>query len=312
MNKSDRIYLASHTGLVGSSLLRILVSQGYTNILTTASQKVDLRNQEQTNQFFRQNKPEYVFLLASKVGSINYNTKVPAEFIYDNVMIQSNVIHAAKENGCKKLLLLGSATVYPKDVEQPIREDSIFTNKLDASNEAYALSKIFGMKMAKYYTQQYGMSTISLMAPNLYGPNDKFDPEKCHVIPGLINKFYSAKLENKEVVEAWGDGSPQREFLYVDDLTDACIFLMQNYDSPDHINVGSDIEISIRDLSEIIKNKIGYEGRIFWDNTKPNGTPRRKLDSTRLFDMGWKPKISFDEGLTKTIEWFIINKERFT
>lgn len=312
MNKGDKIYLASHTGLVGSSLIRKLQDQGYTNIITTANQRVDLRNQKQTNHFFEDNKPDYVFLLASKVGSINYNTKAPAEFIYDNVMIQSNVIHAAKQNNCKKLLLLGSSTVYPKDAEQPIKEDSIFTNKLDASNEAYALSKIFGMKMAKYYTQQYGMSTISLMAANLYGPNDKFDPEKCHVIPGLINKFYRAKITNQDVVEAWGDGSPKREFLYVDDLTDACIFLMQNYDSPDHINVGSDVEISIKELSEIIKDKIGYTGTIFWDSTKPNGTPRRKLDNTKLFDMGWKPKISFDEGLTKTIKWFINNRERFT
>jgi GDP-L-fucose synthase len=226
-------------------------------------------------------------------------------------MIQSNVIHAAYRHGVKKLLFLGSACIYPKVTPQPIKEEYLLTDKLEPTNDAYALAKIAGLTMAKYYTKQYGMNTISLMPANLYGPHDNFFPEKCHVIPGLINKFYNAQQHGQEIVEAWGDGSPTREFLYVDDLADACLFLMNNYDSPDHINVGSDVETTIRDLSEIIKREVGYAGEIFWNTDKPNGTPRRKLDNTKLFDMGWKPKVSFDVGLRMTIEWFKQNKGRF-
>lgn len=311
MNKNDRIYVAGHTGLVGSALVRKLVVDGYKDIVAKPHDHLDLRDQGAVNYFFRTYRPEFVFLAAAKVGGINYNATVPADFIYDNLMIQNNVIKAACENGVKKLLFLGSACIYPKVTPQPIKEEYLMTAPLEPTNDAYAIAKIAGMTMAKYYTKQYGMPTISLMPANLYGPNDNFHPERCHVIPGLINKFWNATEKNLRVVEAWGDGTPTREFLYVDDLADACIFLMQNYDSPDHINVGSDVEITIKDLSDIIKREVGYLGEVFWNTEKPNGTPRRKLDNTKLFDMGWKPKVSFDEGLTRTIRWFKENKERF-
>lgn len=311
MNKNDRIYVAGHRGLVGSALVRKLVADGYQDIVAQPHDHLDLRDQGSVNYFFRTYKPEYVFLAAAKVGGINYNATVPADFIYDNLMIQNNVIKAAHENGVKKLLFLGSACIYPKVTPQPIKEEYLMTAPLEPTNDAYAIAKIAGMTMAKYFTKQYGMPTISLMPANLYGPNDNFHPERCHVIPGLINKFWNAKEKGLNVVEAWGDGTPTREFLYVDDLADACIFLMQNYDSPDHINVGSDVEITIKDLSEIIKREVGYTGEIFWNTQKPNGTPRRKLDNNKLFDMGWKPKVSFDEGLARTITWFKENKERF-
>lgn len=311
MNRNSRIYIAGHTGLVGSAIYRNLVSEGYKDIICKTHNDLDLRNQESVNYFFRTYRPEYVFLAAAKVGGINYNAMVPAEFIYDNLMIQSNVMQAAYENGVKKLLFLGSACIYPKVTPQPIKEEYLLTDKLEPTNDAYALAKIAGLTMAKYYTKQYGMPTISLMPANLYGPNDNFHPDKCHVIPGLINKFWNAKEKGFDVVEAWGDGTPTREFLYVDDLADASIFLMQNYLDPTHINVGSDVEITIKDLSEIIKREVGYTGDIFWNTQKPNGTPRRKLDNTKLFDMGWKPKVSFDHGLARTIDWFKKNKERF-
>jgi GDP-L-fucose synthase len=311
MNLNSRIYVAGHNGLVGSAILRKLVFEGYKDIICRAHNILDLRDQDQVNYFFRIYRPEYVFLAAAKVGGINYNATVPAEFIYDNLMIQSNVINSAYRYGVKKLLFLGSACIYPKVTPQPIKEEYLLSDKLEPTNDAYALAKIAGLTLAKYYTKQYGFNTISLMPANLYGPNDNFFPEKCHVIPGLINKFYNAQQNNKTVVEAWGDGSPTREFLYVDDLADACLFLMKNYNSPDHINVGSDVEITIKDLSEIIKREVGYTGDIFWNTNKPNGTPRRKLDNSKLFDMGWKPKVSFDEGLAKTIEWFKENKARF-
>lgn len=311
MNKNDRIYIAGHNGLVGSAIYRKLKTAGYVDINVKPKKYLDLRDQYQTDTFFKNYRPEYVFLAAAKVGGINYNATVPADFIYDNLMIQNNVIKAAHEYGVKKLLFLGSACIYPKVTPQPIKEEYLMTAPLEPTNDAYAIAKIAGMTMAKYYTKQYGMPTISLMPANLYGPNDNFHPDKCHVIPGLINKFWNAKEKGLDTVEAWGDGSPTREFLYVDDLADACIFLMQNYSSPEHINVGSDVEITIKDLSEIIKREVGYTGEIFWNTNKPNGTPRRKLDNTKLFEMGWRPKVSFDEGLARTIAWFKENKEKF-
>jgi len=311
MNKNSRIYIAGHTGLVGSALYRQLKREGYVDIICKSHNDLDLRNQDSVNFFFRTYRPEYVFLAAAKVGGINYNATVPADFIYDNLMIQNNVIKAAHQYGVKKLLFLGSACIYPKVTPQPIKEEYLMTAPLEPTNDAYAIAKIAGMTMAKYYTKQYGMPTISLMPANLYGPNDNFHPDRCHVIPGLINKFWNAKEKGKTVVEAWGDGSPTREFLYVDDLADACIFLMKNYNDPSHINVGSDVEITIKDLSEIIKREVGYAGSICWNTDKPNGTPRRKLDNNKLFEMGWRPKVSFDDGLARTIEWFKNNKERF-
>jgi GDP-L-fucose synthase len=311
MNKNSRIYIAGHSGLVGSAIYRQLKREGYVDIICKSHNDLDLRNQDAVNFFFRTYRPEYVFLAAAKVGGINYNATVPADFIYDNLMIQSNVIHASYTHGVQKLLFLGSACIYPKVTPQPIKEEYLMTAPLEPTNDAYAIAKIAGMTMAKYYTKQYGMSTISLMPANLYGPNDNFHPDRCHVIPGLINKFWNAKEKGQIVVEAWGDGTPTREFLYVDDLADACIFLMKNYSNPSHINVGSDVEITIKNLSEIIKREVGYTGSIWWNTDKPNGTPRRKLDNTKLFELGWRPKVSFEDGLARTIEWFKNNKERF-
>lgn len=310
MDKNSRIYVAGN-GLVGTALVKKLTEQGYKDIIVRPKDSLDLRDQQSVKYFFRTVRPEYVFLAAAKVGGINFNATHPADFIYDNLMIQSNVIDASYKTGVKKLLFLGSACIYPKVTPQPIKEEYLLSAKLEPTNDAYALAKIAGLTMAKYYTKQYGLNTVSLMPANLYGPNDNFFPDKCHVIPGLINKFYNAKLEGKDVVEAWGDGSPTREFLYVDDLADACLFLMNEYNSSEHINVGSDVEITIKELSEIIKREVGYSGEIFWNTDKPNGTPRRKLDNTKLFDLGWKPKVSFDEGLARTIAWFKENRGRF-
>jgi GDP-L-fucose synthase len=310
MDKNSRIYVAGN-GLVGTALVKKLTENGYKDIIVRPKDSLDLRDQESVKYFFRTYRPEHVFLAAAKVGGINFNATHPADFIYDNLMIQSNVIDAAYKTGVKKLLFLGSACIYPKVTPQPIKEEYLLSAKLEPTNDAYALAKIAGLTMAKYYTKQYGLNTISLMPANLYGPNDNFFPDKCHVIPGLINKFYNAKLEGQDTVEAWGDGSPTREFLYVDDLADACLFLMNEYNSSEHINVGSDVEITIKELSEIIKREVGYSGEIFWNTDKPNGTPRRKLDNTKLFDLGWKPKVSFDEGLARTIAWFKENRGRF-
>lgn len=307
MDKNSKIYVAGN-GLVGSALVRKLRSEGYHNFVTVAKSSVDLRNQEEVDTYFKYTRPEYVFLAAAKVGGINYNKTVPAEFIYDNLMIQSNVIDAAYRYKVKKLLFLGSSCIYPKITEQPIKEEYLMSGKLEPTNEGYALAKIAGLRMCEYYTRQYGFNTISLMPANLYGPNDNFNPDRCHVIPGMITKYYNAKVNNEPGIVAWGDGSPKREFLYCDDLADACVFLMNNYDSPDIINVGSDIEITIKDLVKIIQNEIGYTGKVFWDTSLPNGSPRRKMDSSKLFGMGWKPKVSFEEGLARTIKWFKENK----
>lgn len=307
MDKNSKIYVAGN-GLVGSALVRKLRSEGYHNFVTVAKSSVDLRNQEEVDTYFKYTRPEYVFLAAAKVGGINYNKTVPAEFIYDNLMIQSNVIDAAYRYKVKKLLFLGSSCIYPKITEQPIKEEYLMSGKLEPTNEGYALAKIAGLRMCEYYTRQYGFNTISLMPANLYGPNDNFNPDRCHVIPGMITKYYNAKVNNEPGIVAWGDGSPKREFLYCDDLADACVFLMNNYDSPDIINVGSDIEITIKDLVKIIQNEIGYMGKVFWDTSLPNGSPRRKMDSSKLFGMGWKPKVSFEEGLARTIKWFKENK----
>jgi GDP-L-fucose synthase len=308
MEKNSKIFVAGHKGLVGSSILRKLRDEGYNNIVTADKEGLDLTKQLQVQAFFQTQKIEFVFLAAAKVGGINYNATVPADFIYDNLMIQSNVIDAAYRNGVKKLLFLGSACIYPKVTPQPIKEEYLLTAPLEPTNEGYALAKIAGLKMCQFYKKQYGFNCISLMPANLYGPKDNFDPDKCHVIPGMIHKFHNAKKNKLSEIEAWGDGTPTREFLYVDDLADACLFLMNNYNDAEHINVGSDVEITIKDLSEIIKNTIGFEGNIFWNTEKPNGTPRRKMDNTKLFSLGWRPKVSFEEGLKKTVDWYINNR----
>lgn len=304
MEKDAKIYIAGHKGLVGSSIKRKLEELGYTNIIGRTKKELDLRDQVWTRGFFAQEKPDYVILAAAKVGGINWNKTNPAEFIYDNQMIQCNVIDAAYREGCKKLMFLGSACIYPKVTPQPILEDYLLTAPLEPTNEGYALAKITGLRMCEYYRRQYGFNAISVMPANLYGPNDNFVPEHGHVIPGIIRKFYDAMKEGKDHIVAWGDGTPTREFLYSDDLADACVFLMNNYNQPNHINVGSDVELTISDLIEKIRKAVGFNGYVKWDSTLPNGTPRRKMDSSRLFAMGWKPKVSFEEGLRKTVEFY--------
>jgi GDP-L-fucose synthase len=308
MYKSSKIFVAGHNGLVGSAIVRKLREEGYNNLVLRNKTELDLRNQDAVRDFFKIEKPEYVFLAAAKVGGIAYNAKEPADFMYDNLMIQTNVIDTAYRNGVKKLLFLGSACIYPKVTPQPIKEEYLMTAPLEPTNEGYALAKIAGLRMCEYYKKQYGFNAISLMPANLYGPNDNFDPEKCHVIPGMITKFNTAKKNGTDVT-FWGDGTPTREFLYSDDLADACLFLMHNYDGPEFINVGSDVEIEIKELCEIIKKEIGFDGVINWDTSLPNGTPRRKMDNTKLFDMGWRPKTDFNTGLAKTIHWFLHEKD---
>jgi GDP-L-fucose synthase len=308
MYKSSKIFVAGHNGLVGSAIVRKLREEGYNNLVLRNKTELDLRNQDAVRDFFKIEKPEYVFLAAAKVGGIAYNAKEPADFMYDNLMIQTNVIDTAYRNGVKKLLFLGSACIYPKVTPQPIKEEYLMTAPLEPTNEGYALAKIAGLRMCEYYKKQFGFNAISLMPANLYGPNDNFDPEKCHVIPGMITKFNTAKKNGTDVT-FWGDGTPTREFLYADDLADACLFLMHNYDGPEFINVGSDVEIEIKELCEIIKKELGFDGVITWDTSLPNGTPRRKMDNTKLFDMGWRPKTDFNTGLAKTIHWFLHEKD---
>ena len=308
MNKDEKIYIAGHRGLVGSSIIRNLKANGYENIIGRTKSELDLREQNPVRDFFEEEKPDYVFLAAAKVGGINWNKTNPAEFIYDNLSIQNHVIDAAYRSGVKKFMFLGSACIYPKVAEVPIKEESLMTGPLEPSNEGYALSKIAGMRMCAFYRRQYNFNAISVMPANLYGPNDNFIPEHGHVIPGLIRKMFDAKIRNEEKVVCWGDGSPTREFLHVDDLADACIFLMNTYNKEEFVNVGSDVEIKIKDLANLIKELVGYEGFLDWDTTRPNGTPKRVMDNSKLFNMGWSPKVGFEQGLRQTIEWYVDNK----
>lgn len=311
MKKTDKIYVAGHRGLVGSAILRQLLSEGYENIIVRSHSELDLTRQKDVEEFFWKERPEYVFLAAAKVGGINYNAMIPGTFMYDNLMIQTNVIDTSYKTGVKKLLFLGSACIYPKVTPQPIKEEYLLTAPLEPTNEGYALAKIAGLRMCQYYRFEHGFNAISVMPANLYGVNDNFDPVRCHVIPGMINKFYDAKINNKPFVTFWGDGTPTREFLYCDDLADACIFLMKTYNDSQYLNIGSDVEIPIKELAGIINKHIGYTGEIVWDTNKPNGTPRRKIDNEKLFNLGWRPKVSFEEGLKRTIDWFEQHKERF-
>ena len=308
MNKDEKIYIAGHRGLVGSSIIRNLKANGYENIIGKTKSELDLREQNPVRDFFEEEKPDYVFLAAAKVGGINWNKTNPAEFIYDNLSIQNHVIDAAYRSGVKKFMFLGSACIYPKVAQVPIKEESLMTGPLEPSNEGYALSKIAGMRMCAFYRRQYNFDAISVMPANLYGPNDNFIPEHGHVIPGLIRKMFDAKIRNEEKVVCWGDGSPTREFLHVDDLADACIFLMNTYNKEEFVNVGSDVEIKIKDLANLIKELVGYEGFLDWDTTRPNGTPKRVMDNSKLFNMGWSPKVGFEQGLRQTIEWYVDNK----
>jgi GDP-L-fucose synthase len=311
MNKKDKIFVAGHRGLVGSALLKKLFEEGYTNLVTRTRKELDLRNQKDVFDFFDKEKPNYVFLSAAKVGGIGWNKNCPAEFTYDNLQIQNNIIHSSYLTGVKKLLFLGSACIYPKITPQPIKEEYLMTDELEPTNEGYALSKIVGLKMCQYYNRQYGFNAISLMPANLYGINDNFNIEKCHVIPAMIRKFIDAKENNEKSVVCFGDGTPTREFLYSDDLADACLFLMKNYNSPDIINVGSSIDVTIKELAETIKNKIGFTGDIVWDTTKPNGTPLRKLCNEKINSLGWVSKTVLGDGISKTIDWYMANKKNY-
>ena len=313
MNTESKIYVAGNTGLVGSAIVRMLHWKGYTNILSSPSSHWDLRRQEDVERFFRINEPEYVYLAAAKVGGICANKDYPGHFIYDNLMIQSNIINAARKFGVKKLLFLGSSCIYPKMCEQPIKEEYFMTGPLEPTNDAYAIAKIAGVKMCQAYRKQYGFNAISLMPTNLYGPNDNFDLETSHVLPAMIAKYHNATTDGYTIdmggpwwpdVNLWGDGSARREFLHVDDLAEACYTCMKDYDSPEIINVGTGEDITIKELSEIISKVTKFPGFTNWDTTKPNGTPRKLLDVTKIKSLGWKPKISLEEGIEKTYEWY--------
>ena len=313
MDSESKVYVAGNTGLVGSAIVRMLHMKGYTNILSTPSSHWDLRRQEDVERFFRINEPEYVYLAAAKVGGIGANKDYPGHFIYDNLMIQSNIIHAARKFGVKKLLFLGSSCIYPKFATQPITEDQLMTGALEPTNDAYAIAKIAGIKMCQAYRQQYGLNAISLMPTNLYGPNDNFDLETSHVLPAMIAKFHYMKEHGYTIdmggpwygsVKLWGDGSAMREFLHVDDLAEACYVCMQQYDEADHINVGTGEDVTIKELAESISTVVGFVGDIEWDATKQNGTPRKVLNVDKIKSLGWEPKISLREVIQSTYEWY--------
>lgn len=302
LNKEDKIYIAGHRGMVGSAIVRLLEQQGYSNILTRTSKELDLRNQAQVASFFEAEKPDYVFLAAAKVGGIHANNTYRAEFLYDNLMIESNIIHQAYVNGCKKLLFLGSSCIYPKMAAQPIHEDSLLTGPLEYTNEPYAIAKIAGIKLCETYRDQYGVDFISAMPTNLYGPNDNYDLNKSHVLPALLRKFHTAKVHNAPTVEVWGSGSPLREFLHVDDLAEACLFLMKNYSDGQTMNVGFGEDLSIKDLALTIKQIVGFEGELVFDSSKPDGTPRKLMSSERIHALGWKPKIGLEQGIQQVYD----------
>lgn len=302
MDKNSKIYVAGHRGLVGSAILRKLQSQGFTNLVTRTSTELDLRDYEKTAQFFAEEKPDYVFLAAAKVGGIQANNTYRAEFLYENMMIQNNVIHQAHTNNVKKLLFLGSSCIYPKMAPQPLKEDSLLTGILEPTNEPYAIAKIAGIKMCDAYRSQYNSNFISAMPTNMYGPNDNYDLNNSHVLPALLRKFHEAKEQNLPNVTVWGTGTPLREFLHSDDLAEACIFLMQNYDDAGHVNVGIGQEISIRDLASLVQKIIGYEGDVIWDTSKPDGTPRKLMDVTKINNLGWKANIVLEEGIRDVYE----------
>jgi GDP-L-fucose synthase len=305
MEKQARIYVAGHAGLVGSAVMQKLRSEGYTNILTARRQQLDLRDQAEVSHWFKANRPEYVFLVAGTVGGILANSTRPAEFIYDNMMIHGTVVHASHLYDVKKLLYLGSSCIYPRQATQPITEDELLTGPLEPTNEWYAIAKIAGIKLCQAYRQQYGRDFISAMPTNLYGPNDNFDLNSSHVLPALIRKFHDAKSSGATEVEIWGTGSPMREFLHVDDLADACLHLMNHYSDLSHINVGTGIDLSIRDLAEKIRDLVYPKAELRFDTSKPDGTPRKVLDVSRLTATGWQPKIDLDSGLRETYQWFL-------
>jgi GDP-L-fucose synthase len=300
VQKDSRIYIAGITGMVGSAIFRKLTELGYTNIISLPRKNLDLTNQSQVNKFFERYKPEYVFLCAAKVGGIKANNEFKADFIYENIMIQSNIINSAKQFETKKLLFLGSSCIYPKHCQQPIKEEYLLTGELEPTNDAYAIAKIAGIKMCQSFNEQYGTNFISVMPTNLYGSNDNYDLNSSHVLPAMIRKFHEAKLEGKDKVEIWGTGTPKREFLYVDDLADACLYLMKTYSGSDIINIGTGQDVTIAELAYGVSKVVGYEGKIYFNTEMPDGTPRKLLDVSKLKNLGWEYKTNLKEGIEKT------------
>ena len=305
MNKESLIYVAGHTGMVGSSIVRNLQAKGYTNLILRTRNELDLLNQTDVFKFFEEYKPEFVFVASAKVGGIIGNKTYPADFIYQNLVIETNIIHAAHVHGAKKLLFLGSSCIYPKLAPQPMDESVLLTSPLEPSNEYYAIAKIAGIKLCEAYRKQYGDNFISAMPTNLYGPNDTYDLQNSHVLPAMLRKFYEAKERGEKEVVLWGTGSPFREFLHTDDLADACVFLMESYNEMEHINIGTGKEISIKELAETVQKVVGFEGKLVFDTSKPDGTPRKLLDVSKLHKLGWKHKIELQEGIEKTYDSFL-------
>lgn len=310
MEKDAKIYVAGHRGMVGSAIVRALEKQGYTNIIVRTHKELDLCRQQNVEDFFETEKPDYVFLAAAKVGGIIANSLALADFMYDNMILEMNVIHSAWKNGCKKLLFLGSSCIYPRMAPQPMPESCLLTSELEKTNEAYALAKISGLKYCEFLNKQYGTDYISAMPTNLYGPNDNYHPTHSHVLPALIRRFHEAKVNGLREVTCWGTGNPLREFLYVDDLADACLFLMDNYSGNETVNVGTGKELTIKKLTELTAKVIGYEGEIKWDTTKPDGTPRKLLDVSKLKNLGWEYKVELEEGIHMAYEDFLNNPMR--
>ena len=310
MEKNSKIYVAGHRGMVGSAIVRELQRQGYTNIITCTHAELDLTRQAEVEAFFQQERPEYVFLAAAKVGGIIANQSSLADFMYDNMILEMNVIHAAWQNGCKKLEFLGSSCIYPRLAPQPMPESCLLTSALEPTNEAYALAKISGLKYCEYLNRQYGTDFISLMPTNLYGPNDNYHPEHSHVLPALIRRFHEAKEAGLQEVTCWGDGTPMREFLYVDDLANLCVFLMNHYSGNETVNAGTGKEVSIKELTELVAKVVGYEGKILWDTTRPNGTPRKLLDVSKVERLGWKYRTELEDGIRLSYADFLNNPMR--
>lgn len=312
MQKNEKIYVAGHRGLVGSAIVRRLRRQGYNNLTLRAKKEVDLRNQDEVGRFFDAEKPEYVFLAAARVGGILANNTYPADFIRDNLLIQTNVIHSSYSAGVKKLLFLGSSCIYPKQAPQPMKEEYFLDGKLEPTNEPYAIAKVAGITMCQSYNRQYAANFISVMPTNLYGPNDNFDLETSHVIPALIRKFVEAKENNDAHVTIWGSGKPRREFLHVDDLADACFYLMENYNESEILNIGTGVDISIKELALLIQSTVGFDGDLVFDASKPDGTSRKLLDVTKMSRLGWRAGISLPEGLRQTVDWYVTSRRSQT